>query len=47
MRFHVGNSAAGYKEYLRTGVEREVDAVLFHNALDLMTLLDLPMRLAD
>jgi uncharacterized protein YprB with RNaseH-like and TPR domain len=37
---------AAYKDYVRTGFEREMDAILFHNALDLVTLLDLAMRLA-
>jgi uncharacterized protein YprB with RNaseH-like and TPR domain len=37
---------AAYHEYVRTGFEREMDAVLLHNAIDLVTLLDLAMRLA-
>jgi uncharacterized protein YprB with RNaseH-like and TPR domain len=37
---------AAYHQYVRSGVEREMDAILLHNALDLVTLLDLAMRLA-
>lgn len=37
---------AAYHEYVRTGFTRDLDAVLFHNAIDLATLLDLAMRLA-
>jgi uncharacterized protein YprB with RNaseH-like and TPR domain len=37
---------AVYAEYVRTGFEREMDAVLHHNALDLVTLFDLALRLA-
>lgn len=37
---------AAYHEYVKTGFERELDLILFHNALDLVTLLDLAMRLA-
>ncbi|MBA4107938.1 MAG: hypothetical protein C0485_19575 [Pirellula sp.] len=37
---------AAYKDYVRTGVGREMEAILFHNAVDLVTLLDLTMRLA-
>jgi uncharacterized protein YprB with RNaseH-like and TPR domain len=37
---------AAYAEYVRTGFEREMDAILFHNAVDLVTLLDLALRLA-
>jgi len=37
---------AAYAEYVRTGFEREMDAVLHHNALDLVTMLDLALRLA-
>jgi uncharacterized protein YprB with RNaseH-like and TPR domain len=37
---------AAYANYVRTGFEREMDAVLFHNALDLVTLFDLAHRLA-
>jgi uncharacterized protein YprB with RNaseH-like and TPR domain len=35
-----------YHEYVKTGFERDLDLILFHNALDLVTLLDLAMRLA-
>jgi uncharacterized protein YprB with RNaseH-like and TPR domain len=35
-----------YQEYVRTGFEREMDAILLHNAIDLVTMLDLAMRLA-
>jgi uncharacterized protein YprB with RNaseH-like and TPR domain len=37
---------AAYQQYVRTRFEREMDAVLMHNALDLVTMLDLAMRLA-
>jgi uncharacterized protein len=37
---------AAYAEYVRTGCEREMDAILYHNAIDLVTLLDLALRLA-
>ena len=37
---------AAYAEFVRTGFEREMDAILFHNALDLVTLFDLTLRLA-
>ena len=37
---------AVYAEYVRTGFERDMDAVLHHNALDLVTLFDLALRLA-
>jgi uncharacterized protein YprB with RNaseH-like and TPR domain len=37
---------AAYQEYVRTGFEREIDAILLHNAMDLVTMLDLAMRLA-
>ncbi len=37
---------AVYAEYVRTGFEREMDIVLYHNALDLVTLFDLAHRLA-
>ena len=50
-RFRVGDIPgslipAAYKDYVRTGVEREMDEILLHNAVDLVTLLDLSMRLA-
>jgi uncharacterized protein YprB with RNaseH-like and TPR domain len=38
--------SAVYAEYVRTGFEREMDLVLHHNALDLVTLFDLALRLA-
>jgi uncharacterized protein YprB with RNaseH-like and TPR domain len=37
---------AVYADYARTGFERDMDLVLYHNALDLVTLLDLALRLA-
>jgi uncharacterized protein YprB with RNaseH-like and TPR domain len=37
---------AAYQQFVRTGFEREMDAILLHNAIDLVTLLDLAMRLA-
>lgn len=37
---------AAYAEFVRTGFEREMDAILYHNAMDLVTLLDLTLRLA-
>lgn len=37
---------AAYAEYVRTGFEREMEAVLYHNAMDLVTLFDLSLRLA-
>jgi uncharacterized protein YprB with RNaseH-like and TPR domain len=37
---------AAYAEFVRSGFEREMDAILYHNALDLVTLLDLTLRLA-
>lgn len=37
---------AAYAEFVRTGFEREMDAILHHNALDLVTLFDLTLRLA-
>jgi uncharacterized protein YprB with RNaseH-like and TPR domain len=37
---------AAYAQFVRTGHQREMDAILMHNALDLVTLLDLAMRLA-
>ena len=37
---------AVYADYVRTGFEREMDNVLHHNALDLVTLFDLALRLA-
>lgn len=37
---------AAYDAYVRTGVTHEIEAILHHNALDLVTLLDIAMRLA-
>jgi uncharacterized protein len=37
---------AVYADYVRTGFERDLDTVLHHNALDLVTLFDLALRLA-
>jgi uncharacterized protein YprB with RNaseH-like and TPR domain len=37
---------AVYADYVRTGFERDIDTVLHHNALDLVTLFDLALRLA-
>ncbi|HMO87015.1 MAG TPA: ribonuclease H-like domain-containing protein, partial [Lacipirellulaceae bacterium] len=37
---------AAYEQYVRTGFEREMDAILLHNAVDLVTMLDLSLRLA-
>jgi hypothetical protein len=37
---------AAYQQFVRTKFEREMDAVLMHNAIDLVTMLDLAMRLA-
>jgi uncharacterized protein YprB with RNaseH-like and TPR domain len=37
---------AAYAEFVRTGFEREMEAILYHNAMDLVTLLDLTLRLA-
>jgi uncharacterized protein YprB with RNaseH-like and TPR domain len=37
---------AVYADYVRTGFERDMDSVLHHNALDLVTLFDLALRLA-
>jgi uncharacterized protein YprB with RNaseH-like and TPR domain len=35
-----------YADFVRTGFERDMDRVLYHNALDLITLVDLAHRLA-
>jgi uncharacterized protein YprB with RNaseH-like and TPR domain len=35
-----------YAEFVRTGFERDMDAILYHNAVDLVTLFDLTLRLA-
>jgi uncharacterized protein YprB with RNaseH-like and TPR domain len=37
---------AVYAEFVRTGFERDMDTVLYHNAIDLITLFDLSLRLA-
>lgn len=37
---------AAYAEFVRTGFERDMDVVLYHNALDLVTSFDLALRLA-
>jgi uncharacterized protein YprB with RNaseH-like and TPR domain len=37
---------AAYAEYVRTGFDRDMDVILYHNAMDLVTLLDLALRLA-
>jgi len=37
---------AVYADYVRTGFERDMESVLHHNALDLVTLFDLALRLA-
>ena len=37
---------AAYQEFVRTGADRDMDAILLHNAIDLVTLLDLAIRLA-
>lgn len=37
---------SAYAEFVRTGFERDMEAILYHNAMDLVTLLDLALRLA-
>jgi uncharacterized protein YprB with RNaseH-like and TPR domain len=37
---------AAYAEFVRSGFERDMEAILYHNAMDLVTLLDLTLRLA-
>ena len=37
---------AAYAEFVRTGFQRDLEAILYHNGMDLVTLLDLAMRLA-
>lgn len=37
---------AAYQQFVRTKFEREMDQILLHNAIDLVTMLDLTMRLA-
>ncbi|MEM9185596.1 MAG: ribonuclease H-like domain-containing protein [Planctomycetota bacterium] len=41
-----GQIPAAYDAYVRTGQTVEVEAILNHNALDLVTLLDIAMRVA-
>ena len=36
---------AAYAEFVRTGFERDIESILYHNAVDLVTLLDLAVRL--
>jgi hypothetical protein len=38
---------AAYQQFVRTGATAKMDPILQHNAIDLVTLLDLAMRLAD
>jgi uncharacterized protein YprB with RNaseH-like and TPR domain len=38
---------AAYQHYVRTGKDHEMNAILLHNAIDLVTLLDIGLRLAD
>lgn len=38
---------AAYANFVRTGFERDMEAILYHNAMDLVTLLDLTLRLAS
>lgn len=38
---------AAYDQFVRTGQTGEMEAILSHNAIDLVTLLDITMRLAD
>lgn len=37
---------AAYADFVRTGFPREIEAILYHNAVDLVTSLDIAMRLA-
>ncbi|HEX6961734.1 MAG TPA: ribonuclease H-like domain-containing protein [Lacipirellula sp.] len=37
---------AAYQQFVRTGFDREMNSILMHNAIDLVTMLDLAMRLA-
>lgn len=41
-----GEIPAAYERFVRTGRTSEIDAILMHNAIDLVTLLDLAVRLA-
>jgi len=38
---------AAYAEFVRTGFQRDMEAILYHNAMDLLTILDLALRLAS
>jgi uncharacterized protein YprB with RNaseH-like and TPR domain len=37
---------AAYQQFVRTGKDHEMNAILLHNAIDLVTLLDISLRLA-
>ena len=37
---------AAFQQFVRTGFEREMDSILLHNAIDLVTMLDMAMRMA-
>jgi uncharacterized protein YprB with RNaseH-like and TPR domain len=37
---------AAYQQYVRTGKDHEMNAILLHNAIDLVTLLDISLRVA-
>lgn len=37
---------SAYADYVRTGFDRDMNSILYHNAMDLVTLLDLALRLA-
>jgi uncharacterized protein YprB with RNaseH-like and TPR domain len=37
---------AAYQQFVRTGNDREMNSILMHNAIDLVTLLDIGLRLA-
>lgn len=37
---------AAYQQFVRTGKDHEMNAILMHNAIDLVTLLDIGLRLA-
>ena len=37
---------AAYQQFVRTGKDHEMNAILLHNAIDLVTLLDIGLRLA-
>jgi uncharacterized protein YprB with RNaseH-like and TPR domain len=38
---------AAYHEFVRTGVARQVGAIVHHNALDLVTLVQIALRLLE